>query len=219
MIGVIDTFFDENVYFGAWVDNNDYISDLEEYQNDLNQRDHGTEVTSIIVDGPRMNPWLDDGCGRFRVRHFGVCSNRISTIRLVKKIKDIVRENPDIHVWNLSLGTEDEVSKNFVSFDAAALDEIQAGRNVVFVVSGTNDNREVRNGALRVGSPANSLTSLVVNSVRRDGQPAGYSRKGNVLSFYNKPDVSYYGGDYDDRLTAYSSYGTEKVYGTSFAAS
>ena len=94
-----------------------------------------------------MNPWLDDGCGRFRVRHFVVCSNRISTIRLVKKIKDIVRENPDIHVWNLSLGTEDEVSKNFVSFDAAALDEIQAGRNVVFVVSGTNDNREVRNGA------------------------------------------------------------------------
>lgn len=218
VIGVIDTFFDESVYFGAWVDNYDYISDLEKYQNDLNQRDHGTEVTSIIVDGPRMNPWLDDGCGRFRVRHFGVCSNRISTIRLVKKIKDIVRENPDIHVWNLSLGTEDEVPKNFVSFDAAALDEIQAGRNVVFVVSGTNDNREVRNGTLRVGSPADSLNSLVVNSVRRNGQPAGYSRKGNVLSFYNKPDVSYYGGDYDDRITAYSSYGTEKVYGTSFAA-
>lgn len=218
VIGVIDTFFDESVYFGAWVDDYDYISDLEKYQNDLNQRDHGTEVTSIIVDGPRMNPWLDDGCSRFRVRHFGFCSNRISTIRLVKKIKDIVHENPDIHVWNLSLGTEDEVSKNFVSFDAAALDEIQAGRNVIFVVSGTNDNREVRNGALRVGSPADSLNSLVVNSVRRDGQPAGYSRKGNVLSFYNKPDVSYYGGDYDDRLTAYSSYGTEKVYGTSFAA-
>lgn len=128
----------------------------------MNQRDHGTEVTSIIVDGPRMNPWLDDGCGRFRVRHFGGCSNRISTIRLVKKIKDIVHENPDIHVWNLSLGTEDEVSKNFVSFDAAALDEIQAGRNVIFVVSGTNDNREVRNGALRVGSPADSLNALQI---------------------------------------------------------
>ena len=107
-----------------------------------------------------MNLWLDDGRGRFRVRHFVVCSNRISTIRLVKKIKNIVHENPDIHVWNLSPGTEDEVSKNFVSFDAAALDEIQAGRNVIFVVSGTNDNREVRNGALRVGSPANSLNAL-----------------------------------------------------------
>lgn len=218
VIGVIDTFFDESVYFGKWVDNNDYISDLEKYQNDLSQRDHGTEVTSIIVDGPRMNPWLNDGCGRFRVRHFGVCSNRISTIRLVKKIKDIVNENPDIHVWNLSLGTEDEVSQNFVSFDAAALDEIQAKKNVIFVVSGTNDNREEKNGVLRVGSPADSLNSLVVNSVRRDGQPASYSRKGNILSFYNKPDVSYYGGDYDDRINAYTSYGIDEVYGTSFAA-
>ena len=218
VIGVIDTFFDESVYFTEWVDNKDYISDLEKYQNDMNQRDHGTEVTSIIVDGPRMNPWLDDGCGRFRVRHFGVCSSRISTIRLVKKIKDIVNENPDIHVWNLSLGTDDEVSRNFVSFDAAALDEIQAKKNVIFVVSGTNDNRDNKEGILRVGSPADSLNSLVVNSVRRDGKPASYSRKGNILSFYNKPDVSYYGGDYDDRITAYTTYGTEKVYGTSFAA-
>ncbi len=218
VIGVIDTFFDESVYFSKWVDNNDYISDLEKYQNDLNQRDHGTEVASIIVDGPRMNPWLDDSCGRFRVRHFGVCSTRITTIRLVNKIKSIVNENPDIHVWNLSLGTDDEVSKNFVSFDAAALDEIQAKKNVIFVVSGTNDNRKVQNGVLRVGSPADSLNSLVVNSVKRDGRPASYSRKGNVLSFYNKPDVAYYGGDYDDRITAYASYGTEEVYGTSFAA-
>ena len=218
VIGVIDTFFDESVYFSKWVDNKDYISDLEKYQNDLNLRDHGTEVTSIIVDGPRMNPWLDDGCGRFRVRHFGVCSSRISTIRLVKKIKDIVNENPDIHVWNLSLGTDDEVSKNFVSFDAAALDEIQAKKNVIFVVSGTNDNRKIQEGILKVGAPADSLNSLVVNSVRRDGQPAGYSRKGNILSFYNKPDISYYGGDFNDRITAYTSYGTEEVYGTSFAA-
>ena len=217
VIGVIDTFFDESVYFSKWVDNKDYISDLEKYQNDLNLRDHGTEVTSIIVDGPRMNPRLDDGCGRFRVRHFGVCSSRISTIRLVKKIKDIVNENPDIHVWNLSLGTDDEVSKNFVSFDAAALDEIQAKKNVIFVVAGTNDNREIQKGILKVGAPADSLNSLVVNSVRRDGQPAGYSRRGNILSFYNKPDVSYYGGDYDDRITAYTSYGTDEVYGTSFA--
>ena len=218
VIGVIDTFFDESVYFCNWVDNNDYISELEKYQNDLSRRDHGTEVTSIIVDGPRMNPWLDDGCGRFRVRHFGVCSSKISTIRLVKKIKDIVNENPDIHVWNLSLGTDEEVSRNFVSFDAAALDEIQAKRNVIFIVSGTNDNRKTHKELLRVGAPADSLNSLVVNSVRRDGLPANYSRKGNILSFYNKPDVSYYGGDYDDRIHAYSSYGTEEVYGTSFAA-
>ena len=218
VIGVIDTFFDDTVYFSKWVENYDYLDDIEKYQHDLDQREHGTEVTSLIVDGPRMNPWLDDGCGRFRVRHFGVCSNRISTVRLVKKIRDIVNDNPDIHVWNLSLGTDDEVSRNFVSFDAAALDEIQAKKNVIFVVSGTNDNRTEKTDMLRVGSPADSLNSIVVNSVRRDGKPASYSRKGNILSFYNKPDVSYYGGDYDERITAYTPYGRDEKYGTSYAA-
>lgn len=218
-IGVIDTLFDEIVYFAKWVENTDYLDDIERSVNRDAPREHGTEVTSIIVDGPRLNPWLDDGCGRFRVRHFGVCAEKISTARLVRKIREIVIQNPDIHVWNLSLGTEDEVSRNFISYDAAMLDELQAQRNIIFVVSGTNDNREERPSILKVGSPADSLNSIVVNSVRRTGQPASYSRKGNILSFYNKPDVAYYGGDYDDRVIAYSpATGEEGVYGTSFAA-
>lgn len=218
IIGVIDTFFDESVYFSKWVENTDYLDDIEQHQLKDASREHGTEVTSIIVDGPRLNPWLDDGCGRFRVRHFGVCSERIQTARLIRKIRAIVQSNQDIHVWNLSLGTEDEVSKNFISYDAAALDEIQSQYNVVFVVSGTNDYRAERPDVLKVGSPADSLNSIVVNSVRRDGRLASYTRKGNVLCFFNKPDVSYYGGDYDERITAYSPAGEEDVFGTSFAA-
>ena len=218
IIGVIDTLFDESVYFSEWVENNDYLTDFERLMCCDKEREHGTQVTSIIVDGPRMNPWLDDGCGRFRVRHFGVCTDRIQTPKLVKKIKEIVNNNPDIHVWNLSLGTDDEVSKNFISYDGAFLDELQAKKNIVFVVSGTNDNREDKPGLLRIGSPADSLNSIVVNSVKRDGTPASYSRKGNVLSFFNKPDVSYYGGDYDDRIKTYSCFGEDEVYGTSCAA-
>lgn len=218
-IGVIDTLFDESVYFSSWVENTDYLDDVERLGIQGNHREHGTEVTSIIVDGPRLNPWLDDGCGRFRVRHFGVCVDKISPPRLVRKIKDIVDNNPDIHVWNLSLGTEDEVSRNFISFDAAVLDEIQFSRNVIFVVSGTNDSRLEKTSPLRVGSPADSLNSIVVNSVKRNGRPASYSRKGSVLSFFNKPDVSYYGGDYDEPIKAYSpSYGICDVNGTSFSA-
>ena len=218
IIGVVDTFFDESVYFSKWVENIDYLDEIEHFQLQNARRDHGTQVSSIIVDGPRLNPWLDDGCGRFRVRHFGVCAERIHTARLVRKLKEIIRNNPDIHVWNLSLGTEDEVSRNFISYDAAALDEIQTQYNVIFVVSGTNDNRTTHPDILKIASPADSLNSLVVNSVRRNGQPATYTRRGNVLHFFNKPDVSYYGGDYDERIMAYSSAGEEEVYGTSFAA-
>lgn len=218
-IGVIDTLFSENVYFSEWVENIDYLDTIEQSIAKDVQREHGTEVTSIIVDGPRLNPWLEDGCGRFRVRHFGVCVERISTLRLVRKIKEIVTKNPDIHVWNLSLGTDDEISRNFMSFDAAVLDELQSQKNIIFIISGTNDNREERPDRIQIGSPADSLNSIVVNSVRRNGQPATYSRKGNVLSFFNKPDVAYYGGDFDERIIAFSpTYGEELVYGTSFAA-
>lgn len=217
-IGVIDTLFDENVYFNKWVSNEDYLDELEKLSIKNPQREHGTQVTSLIVDGPRLNPWLDDGCGRFRVKHFGVCENKISTFRLVKKIKEIVSQNPDIHVWNLSLGTDDEVSKNFISYDASALDELQSNKNIIFVISGTNDNRIDKTNILKVGSPADSLNSIVVNSVKRNGIPASYSRKGNILSFFNKPDVSYYGGDFNERIKVYSSSGEQLVYGTSFAA-
>ncbi len=218
IIGVIDTLFDEDVYFSEWVENNDYLTDFERLLYSNKEREHGTQVASIIVDGPRMNPWLDDGCGRFRVRHFGVCADKIQTPKLVEKIKEIVESNSDIHVWNLSLGTEDEVSKNFISYDGAFLDELQFKKNIVFVVSGTNDNRTEKKDVLRIGSPADSLNSIVVNSVKRDGTPVSYARKGNVLSFFNKPDISYYGGDYDERITVYSCSGEEEVYGTSFAA-
>ena len=219
-IGVIDNLFDEEVYFSEWVENVDYLDEFEPIGGKDVSRDHGTEVTSIIVDGPRLNPWLDDGCGRFKVRHFGVCVDRISVPRLVNKIRQIVNDNPDIHVWNLSLGTDDEVSKNFISYDGAALDELQANKNIIFVVSGTNDNRSMKEGMLRVGSPADSLNAIVVNSVKRNGTPASYTRKGTVLSFFNKPDISYYGGDYEvsERIRACSSVDIEEVYGTSFAA-
>ena len=64
IIGVIDTPFCEDVYFKDWVSYESMLGDGIE----LDARDytHGTEVTSIIVDGPTINPMLDDGCGRFR---------------------------------------------------------------------------------------------------------------------------------------------------------
>lgn len=219
-IGVIDTMFDKNAYFHEWVDYKEELNDPERYSIREEHYNHGTAVTSIIVDGPSLNPGLDDGCGRFKVRHFGVCPGRINPSRLVKKIEKIVNENTDIHVWNLSLGTNDEVSKNFISFDAAALDAIQKEKNVIFVIAGTNDNerRNQNESYKRVGSPADSLNSLVVNSARRNNKPTIYSREGEILSFFNKPDVSYYGGDSDERINVYTNHGIENQYGTSFAA-
>ena len=94
-IGVIDTLFDKNVYFSEWVDYHDMVDDsIPKNQNDYR---HGTAVSSIIVDGARLNPWLNDGCGRFKVRHFGVAvGSQFSSFTIVKQIKSIIANNSDI---------------------------------------------------------------------------------------------------------------------------
>lgn len=69
-----------------------------------------------------------------------------------------------------------------------------------------------------IGAPADSINALVVNSVDSKGKSASYSRKGLVLSFFNKPDICYYGGDKNDYIKACNSCGECLLSGTSFAA-
>ncbi|MBM6678153.1 S8 family peptidase [Faecalicoccus pleomorphus] len=214
-IGVIDTMFDENVYFSKWVE----FKNMLDKEIVLTPDDyiHGTMVSSIIVDGANINPELNDGCGRFKVRHFGVAtSGRFSSFTVLRAIKEIVEANRDIKVWNLSLGSSMEINSNFISPEAYILDKIQYENDVIFVVAGTNKpkNSDVK----KIGAPADSINSLVVNSVGFDDKPTEYSREGLVLSFFNKPDVSYYGGDKTKQIRTCSPLGEMLVSGTSFAA-
>ena len=216
VIGVIDTQFDERVYFHEWVEYERKVdSNIQ-----LEQRDffHGTAVSSIIVDGPSFNPKLQDGCGRFRVKHFGVATaGGFSSFAILKMIRDIVAGNRDIKVWNLSLGSAMQIDPNFISPEAAELDRIQCEYDVIFVVAGTNKNKRM-SGNIKIGAPADSLNSLVVNAVDFQGRPASYTRVGPVLSFFYKPDICYYGGDGDDKITVCEPLGMATLCGTSFAA-
>lgn len=213
-IGVIDTLFDKLVYFSKWVEYHDMVDDnIPKGQNDYR---HGTAVSSIIVDGPKMNPWLDDGCGRFKVRHFGVAAGaQFSSFTIIKLIKTIIESNKDIKVWNISLGSNQEINDNFISAEAAVLDQIQYENDVIFVVAGTNKSREDVN---KIGSPADSINSMVVNAVTKSGLSTKYSRKGLALSFFAKPDVSYYGGSEEQYIQVCEPLGATFVAGTSFAA-
>lgn len=217
IIGVIDTLFDESVYFSGWVQYTKKIRD--EIPTPPEAYIHGTSVTSIIVDGPSINPDLDDGCGRFRVKHFGVAAEgQYSSFSIMKNIKEIVAANPDIKVWNLSLGSNNEINPNFISPEAAILDKIQYENDIVFVIAGTNNNSNPHIEKM-IGSPADSINAIVVNSVKRTGSPASYSRKGLVLSFFNKPDISSYGGDQHDYMWVFTPEGLKASSGgTSFAA-
>ncbi|CCZ54618.1 putative uncharacterized protein [Clostridium sp. CAG:75] len=221
VIGVIDTQFNEKVYFHEWVE----YTNLLDPNIPLSKKDyeHGTGVSYIIVDGPHGNPELEDGCGRFRVRHFGVATySGFSSFTVLKMIRNIVASNRDIKVWNLSLGSRLEIKPNFISPEAAELDRIQSEYDVIFVVAGTNVPGGVTKKNMRIGSPADSLNSMVVNAVDFKGNSASYTRVGPVLSFFHKPDISYYGGDgtvYTDKMVVCrDDMGAAYVTGTSFAA-
>ncbi len=213
-IGVIDTLFDSRVYFKDWVDYHDMVDDS--IPKDQHDYKHGTAIASIIVDGERLNPWLRDGCGRFKVRHFGVATNsHFSSFTIIKKIRKIIGNNRDIKVWNISLGSNEEINDNFISAEAAVLDQIQHENDVIFVIAGTN---KPSIDVEKIGSPADSINSLVVNSVTKKGLSTNYTRKGLALSFFAKPDVSYFGGSEEEYIQVCEPLGIAKVAGTSFAA-
>lgn len=215
IVGVIDTNCWQEDYFGRWV----------EIHNDSNYSkaqslNHGTAVTSLIVNAPALNPSLDDNCGMFRVRHFGVANEkRVSAFEIIKKIEKIVQENRDIKVWNFSFGEKGAVNKNFISPIGAALDNLQTKYNdIIFILPGTNYFEE--SGSRRIGAPADSINSLVVNSVDIETkEPADYTRSGPVLSFFVKPDIAYYGGTTKNKISLIRKDG--KIFqdmGTSYAA-
>jgi hypothetical protein len=213
-IGVIDTMFDTTAYFSEWVEFHNTIS----LPIEAKDRTHGTAVSSIIVDGPSINPDLDDGCGRFKVRHFGVMKDGpYSSFAIMNSIRNIVEQNPDIKVWNLSLGSTREVNETSISPEAAYLDQVQAEKEIIFIVAGTNKVSDDPAVVERIGSPADSINSIVVNSVKRSGESASYTRKGQVLSFFNKPDVTYYGGDDDELMQVSNPFHAQRS-GTSYAA-
>lgn len=221
IIGVIDTAFDaDRAYFKQWVDYREMIPEGVSVRPE--DRKHGTAISSIIVDGVRGNPNLEDDCGRFRVRHFGVLAgNRIDAFDFMRKVEEIVSSNLDIKVWNISCGSEMEINPNFISPEGALLDRLQRIYDVVFVVAGTNKPADWSGGRMRIGAPADSLNSVVVNATDLNGDSASYTREGPVLSFFVKPDVCYYGGESgrDQRIVVNEGgLFAAGAYGTSMAA-
>ena len=222
IIGVIDTPFYDGVYFSEWVESHDefLLEALKGTGDNIEMRDrmHGTSVTSLVVDGPHINPSLDDGCGRFRVRHFGVAkAGRFSSFSVMRSVDAIVRENRDIKVWNISLGSMLPVGRNFISPEAAILDDLQSEfDDIVFVVAGTNQDAD--GNPEKIGAPADSINSIVVNATGFDGKIASYSRKGPVLSFFKKPDVCCVGGELHKGVHVCTPAGESWRPGTSYAA-
>lgn len=217
-IGLFDTMFEEGCYLQEYVQFERLVS--KDYMINPQNKIHGTRIDSILIEGHKLNPDYDDGCGYFKVLHFGVGGKKNIDVPILFNALDeqVKKHCNSVKVWNLSLGDERGINPNYVSLLGAKIDEISRKYNVLFVVAGTNISEEYKD--MTIGSPADSFNAIVVNSVISKDKPIppDYARKGPILTFVQKPDVCYYGGDKEHPLYCYSPNGDYCCSGTSFAA-
>ncbi|MES2006319.1 MAG: S8 family peptidase [Bacteroidota bacterium] len=163
--------------------------------------DHGTEVTAAVLYGAlneyRSTDTLPEP--EVSVRNFRVISQTQTDPELydvIDAIEKIVPANPDIQVYNLSLGPVGPIIDSDIHRFTYALDRLSKLYNVLFSVAVGNDGEVV--GYDRIQSPADMVNGIGVGAYSLfSGKPerASYScsgpgREGNKL----KPDISAFGG-------------------------
>ncbi|WP_127943035.1 S8 family peptidase [Mycoplasma sp. ATU-Cv-703] len=205
------------------VNNKDAISDSE----------HGNMVASLIIAHDELNKTTKDYLGNFIIKHFEVLSkdspkSDAATINfddLKSVLEQIVKDNPEIKVWNLSFGVPKEPWTPTISYLGILLDRLSQKYDCLFVIASGNEGQELHEKSL--AAPGDSLNALTVGSVEINsrGKPrrADYSSYGAILHFW-KPEISHFGGprNYDSSpLIVHNGKSTvsgDTVAGTSFAA-
>lgn len=223
---------------------NPWVSSTETFITNLETNyEHGTMVASLIADARGLNEQHDHipptGCQVHDV--CGLESTRANVADLILRLREALKNRPDIRVWNLSLAAGVIGDSGFSAF-AQELDALSDKHNVLFVVASGNYVDEPRRGwpcagglSDRITSPADSIRSLTVGAVTHldsptsfvsVGEPANYSRRGPGPVFTPKPDLVHVGGgleppwnsdDLGIKVLATNN-GVLRSIGTSFAA-
>lgn len=180
--------------------------------------EHGTAVSSLIVDGRGLN----SGHPQFPVTPcliHDVCALESSgspVTDLIIRLRTAISNHPEIKVWNLSLAAE-QIEDDEFSYFGRELDALSDAYGILFVVAAGNYGHAPRRGWPvdeqerndRLTSPGDSVRAITVGSVAhldhattmvRIGEPAPYSRRGPGPMFTPKPDIVHFGGNTDDNL-------------------
>lgn len=176
-----------------------------DYKND----EHGTFVSGLITNSFNLN-----GADP----RFPLCQSKVFSVEvlgddggdlydIIQAMHDVAEANPQIKVWNLSLGGSTPVSKSEISTMALMLDEFQDKFDCLCVVAAGNYEGPEREwppmGGLDDGisTPGDSVRCLTVGSIAHvDGfvknqEPSHFSRKGPVSNYVQKPEVVHFGGN------------------------
>jgi len=236
IVGVLDTGVSKNPYLEPWLLNDKFSS----YPDELIDPMHGSCVSSIILYGDQLQGenWTgNSGCKIFDATVFpDQKQESIDEDELVENIREAIKENNHIKVWNLSLGTAAESDINDFSDFGKALDDIQLANDVIICKStGNCRNFEKGHPKSRVARSGDSVRSLVVGSVAHSksthdiadiNHPSPFTRIGPGPANSIKPDIVSFGGNagmkdgrrIENGVNAIAHNGNSvKIIGTSFA--
>jgi len=205
IVGVLDSGISPNKYLKPWLLSNKFSS----YPEDLINPTHGTAVSSIIVYGDKLQNQLlsgGNGCMLFDATVFP--DNNKESIyedELIENIREAIKSNNHIKIWNMSLGTSMDADLNDFSDFGIALDSIQEAYDVLICKSSGNCNNFMHGKPKgRIAKSADSIRSLVVgsiahikgkNDIAEINHPSPFTRTGPGPANNIKPDLVSYGGN------------------------
>lgn len=202
VVGVLDTGIAPIGHLSPWLLENEHTNYPEEYTNRL----HGTAVASIIEYSDDLNG--TDICSTDGVNLFSALvypNQRIYPEDLVDNIREAVERNPDIKIWNMSLGEEEQSELDSFSEFGMALDNILDENNVLIIKSAGNcHNFEKGLPKQRISKSADSIRALTVGSIAETkaeydyadpNMPSPFTRVGPGPASIIKPDLVFYGGN------------------------
>ncbi len=114
VVGVLDNGIEINKYTRNWVVRGVACP----YSDQQLSCEHGTFIASVLIYGDLLNNTHDFDIQGCKIVDCPVVPNfAINEIELVNNIKNAVRSNPDVKVWNLSVSIGDPIEENgFSSF-------------------------------------------------------------------------------------------------------
>jgi hypothetical protein len=225
IVGLLDTGIEPIPHLKDWIIP-DTANLMDAEPNDI-KKEHGTCVAGILLYGDELEKKEYTKSIPFKIQDCVVNSRslNVSEFEMVQYIKGYVQRYPNIKVWNLSQGSNVEISDNKFSDFAIALDDLQKHNDIIICKSAGNQN--ILGGNIHITEGAESVMSIVVGSLSSekytndDGEidcRSPFSRIGYGPDHLIKPDFVHYGGNLNTGIRSFSIYGNEAtVLGTSFS--
>lgn len=201
-VGVLDSGIAPIGHLSPWLLEKEFTNYPEEYVD----RSHGTAVASIIEYSDDLNGTKVFSTAGVKLFSALVIPRRsIFPEDLIENIREAVERNPEIKIWNMSVGTDEQCDLDSFSEFGMALDNIQDENNILIIKSAGNcHNFERGLPKQRISKSADSIRALTIGSISANKEeydyaepymPSPFTRVGPGPASIIKPDLVFYGGN------------------------